>query len=94
MPRTDPPRFQVPHQFQSREGSVRTHRDREAEPARIAVGGRLGQDQHLLQIGTQRNILLALVQQHFDPAGHYRQRVVELVHEAGRELTQNRELMR
>ena len=50
--------------------------------------------EHLLEVGAQRRVLLALFQQHLDAAGHDRQRIVELVHEAGRELAQQRELVR
>ena len=50
--------------------------------------------QHLLQVAAQRGVFLAFFQQHLDAAGHDRQRIVELVHEAGRELAQEGELMR
>ena len=49
--------------------------------------------EHLLQILAQGSVLLAFLEQHFDPSRHNRQRIVELVHEAGRELAQESELM-
>src|SRR5437588_153856 len=50
--------------------------------------------EHLLKIGAESEILLALIEKNFNAACHNGQRIVELVHEPGGELTQQRELVR
>ena len=50
--------------------------------------------QHLLEVRAERSVFIPFLQEDLYAAGHDRHRIVEFVHEAGSELTQQRELVR